>query len=145
MLNEAIKRYIDANYAPFLEEPPQALLSAISNLGEGFSDKLICLIDERFEKDSDFYESANISRQVFSYMKSNRNYKPSRPIIFACIIALRLNAAEAESLLKTAGLAFSNSNLSDVIIRYFIENGLYDMEEINEILYDYGQPLLGSN
>ena len=61
----------------------------------------------------------------------------------AFAIALRLDFPTMEDLLSRAEIAFSPSNKFDLIITYCVNNGIYDIFEINAILFKYGQPILG--
>ena len=144
-MKEKLKKYIDANYVPALFEPPASLKSSVENLDSRFIDALFAYIDSTFEKDSQFYRKANISKQTFSYMRNHPNFQPTRQTAFACAVALELDIDETRELLRKAGLAISKSNLLDVIVECYIENGIYDIDEINSSLFEYGQPLLGSN
>lgn len=112
---------------------------------ETFSEMLLRLVDEKgFSKDSIVYKRANIERSVFSKLRSNKDYTPSRPTALALCIALELNLDQTKDLLARAGFALSPSNLGDVIVSYFIESGLYDIFEVNATLFNYGLPGLGS-
>lgn len=112
---------------------------------ETFSEMLLRLVDEKgFAKDSIVYKRANLERSVFSKLRSNKNYAPSKSTAVALCIALELNMDQTRDLLSRAGYALSPSNLGDVIVSFFIENSQYDIFEINAALFQYGQPCLGA-
>ena len=113
------------------------------NLDEPFSVTLMRFIDESGQKDVDIYKRANLDRRLFSKIRSNPDYMPSKPTIIALAIALELTLEQTEDLLKRAGYSLSHSQKFDVIIEFFIKNCNYNIPEINEILYEYDQPLLG--
>ena len=110
----------------------------------GFTETLLKLIDERGKKDSEVYKKANISKQHFSKIRNNRNYKPTKPTAIALALALELDLEQTRDLIGRAGYALTNSSKFDLIIRYFIEQKNYNVVEINIALYERDQSLLGS-
>ncbi len=140
--------------APPAARPREAMHAAPANyvgsvsmsfeLDEGFSELLFQLIDERGMKDSDCYKKANVSKQVFSNIRSNPQYLPSKSTVLALAVALELNLDETKEFLERAGYAISHSSLSDVIVEYFIQNKRYNIFEINQALFEHDQKILGS-
>lgn len=109
----------------------------------GFTETLLKLIDGTGKKDSEIYKRANISKQHFSKIRNNLNYRPTKPTALAFALALELDLEGTKDLIGRAGYALTNSSKFDLIIRYFIEQGNYNVMEINLVLYEFDQALLG--
>ena len=116
----------------------------LRDLDAGFSETLLHLIDKSGEKDSVIYKRANVDRKLFSKIRNNPSYKPSKPTAIAFAIALELNLEDTKDLIGRAGFALSRSSKFDVIIEYFIKQGVYDIFVINEALFAFDQSLLGA-
>lgn len=113
----------------------------MNQMEETFSQRLLRMIDERGMTDSEVYAKAYIDRRHFSKIRKDINYVPNKKTVLAFTIALELSLDEAKDLLASAGFALSRSSKTDIIVVYFLQNKIYDMFEINDVLDAYGQPI----
>ena len=121
-----------------------SLEDVLAQADAGFSETLLQMIDRKGIKDSEVYKKANLSKQHFSKIRNNPNYKPTKPTAVALALALELDIEETMDLIGRAGYALTNSSKFDLIVRYFIEHKNYNVVDINLALFEYDQNLLGS-
>ena len=113
----------------------------MSQMDETFSQRLLRMIKERGMTEAEAYKRACVDRRHFSKIKKDEYYAPNKKTVLAFSIALELSLDETKDLLRSAGYALSRSSKFDIIIVYFLENKIYDMFEINDVLYEYDQPI----
>ena len=129
--------------APMVVSKAASLEDMLKQADAGFTETLLKLIDKTGKKDSEIYKKALLTKQHFSKIRNNPNYKPTKPTAIALALALELDLEATKDLIGRAGYALTNSSKFDLIIRYFIEQGNYNVVEINLALYEFDQPLLG--
>jgi len=103
-----------------------------------FVEYLYILMDKYgFENASDLYNKAGISRQLWSSIISEKS-NPSLNVCIKIALTLHVENNECKYLLKKAGYTLASSNKYALIIRYAIENKIYDIDDVNDLLTEYG-------
>ncbi|EID84035.1 hypothetical protein MSI_25270 [Treponema sp. JC4] len=120
----------------------QNLKEIIETPTETFQDKLFMLIKSKNLDEVEIYKHGNISRQLFSKIRSEKDYHPTKNTVFALAIGMHLTIDETSDLLDIAGYSFSKASKKDLIIQYFIYHNIYNIPAINEALDKYGCELL---
>ena len=121
----------------------QTVLNRIENrVNMSFSEKLVDIIRKKGLKPSAVYHAARVDRKLFSKIVSDASYKPSKDTCLAILFALRLNLKGAKDMLSRAGYTLSHSSVRDIVLEYFFLEHIYNLDEINEILYRMDEKLL---
>ena len=124
--------------------PPNDLDALLEQADAGFSETLLKLIDRTGKKDSEIYKKAHVDRKLFSKIKNNPAYKPSKATALAFALALELDLPETEDFIRRAGYTLTHSSKFDIIVEYFIKERNYNLIELDQVLYHFDQPLIGS-
>lgn len=118
-------------------------LGMLSGILEGrkktFSESLLDLLAEKEMKPVEFYKKAGISKEHFSKIKNNVDYQPSKSATMAMVLALKLPLNEAEELMAKAGYTFSTALIQDLVVKFFIQEGIFDVDAVNVELYKLGK------
>ena len=122
----------------------RSLTDVVSQVGETWQQSLLRKIDEKGFSDAEVYKRAGLDRKLFSKIRCNEAYQPKKSTAVAFALALQLSLDETRDMLSRAGYALSPSSRFDLIVEYFIENDVFDIDTINEALYDHGEALLGA-
>lgn len=109
-----------------------------------FTEEVLRYIKLRSYSASQCYKKAHIDRKLYSQIMKNRAYIPKKTTAIAFVLALELDQFQAEKVLQYAGYVLKENDTFDLIIRYCIEHKIYDIDDVNQILYRFDQPLLGS-
>ena len=128
---------------PFAVYGARSLEEELDDAEESFAEALFRWIDERGMSDAECYKKAHVDRKTFSKIRTKKDYKPAKTTAAAFAVALELPLDEAKNLIEKAGYSLTHSNKFDIILEYFIKNGKYDIFEINEALYAFGEKILG--
>ena len=110
---------------------------------ETFSSRLLKYIDMMGLKDAEIYKRACIDRRHFSKIRCDKNYRPKKLTAVALCLALELDAAKTDDMLELAGYSLSNSDTGDLVIKFCIEKGIYNLIDVNEALDYFGQKGIG--
>ena len=124
-------------------KPQKSLQDVMKNVGENFREMLLRMIDERGLSDPYVYKRANLDRKLFSKIRCNKDYCPSKKTVLALAIALKLSLDETIDLLSRAGYALSPCSKTDLIVEFCIINEIFDIYEVIDLLFKYGEPTLG--
>jgi hypothetical protein len=131
-----------ADASPFAPTVASSFDDIFRNRDKTFSEHLLDLLRERDGKDSEVYKRAEVSKQLFSKILSNKDYRPTKDTAVQLAIGLELDVVQTQKLLEKAGYTLTRSSKADLVVQYYIERKIYSIPYINAALYDCGLPLL---
>lgn len=134
----------DYEIATCPDEEMFSLDEALQQIDETFTQMVLRKIDEKGMTDPECYKRANLDRKLFSKIRSDHYYRPGKRTALALAIALELPLQETKEMLMKAGFALSHSSKFDIIVEYCILHGIYDIYEVNQLLFSYDQTPLGA-
>lgn len=148
VLLEEAKAFFEKNY---ITNPPLILYQTDYlpkdkeiKLEPSFSEILFQMIKEKGLTETDCYKKSNLDRKLFSKIRSNTKYQPSKNTVLAFCVGLGLNLSEAKKLLESAGYSLSRSIKLDTLMAFMFTKNISDICIANEILDSFGCPLLGN-
>lgn len=141
---QALEECLDMSVSAAVPMDSNDWRQLLKDLDAGFSETLLQLIDRTGKRDSEIYKKANVDRKLFSKIRNNVDYKPSKTTALAFAFALELDVDETKDFIGRAGFALSHSSKFDVIVEYFLVNRNYNVFELNEVLFAFDQPLIGA-
>ena len=149
-LKNDIDSYIKDNYIPIVYESmcmsraivDRSLDDLIEHVNDTFQQAMFYHIDSKGLDEVKVYNDAHIDRRLFSKIRSNEHYRPSKKTAICICMGLKLNLDEANDLLEKAGYTLSHSSKADLIVEYFIKTKEYNLDILNQVLYEYGEDVL---
>ena len=141
VLSKGAVTQLFAEKADLTPRQERDLCELLNELGDSFHGRLFALIAGSGMTDAEVYRRADLDRKLFSKIRSNPAYHPGKGTVLALCIALELSIEDAADLLSRAGYAFSPGNKGDLIVKFFIEHGIYDIDAVKYTLEEYGQTL----
>lgn len=135
-----ISRYLEENLASVSD---RVIPSVFPDPEETFQQALLRKIREKGLSDAACCKKSGMNRRLLSRIRNDLHYQPSQKTALSFAVGLELSLSETEELLKKAGLSFSPESRFDLIIKYHIQQGSFDLYEVNRALFAFDQPLLG--
>jgi O-acetyl-ADP-ribose deacetylase (regulator of RNase III) len=124
-------------------EKAMSLEEELENVGMSFHDKLFELIGMSGMDNKDVWKRANLDRKHFSKIQCDEQYHPKKKTVMALCIALELDLEQARDLMARADWAFSPSSKVDLIVQKAIIDKQYDIYQLNLVLFQYTNEILG--
>ncbi len=102
-----------------------------------FQSLLFKMIDDKNLTDSEVYNKVHIDRRLFSKIRNDKDYHPSKETVILLGLSLELSESEIEELLESASYSLPRNNHYDLIIRFCFMKGIYKLSKVNDLLSEY--------
>lgn len=126
-------------------ETPKGLKNINNNIDLTWQQSVFNLIDRKDYTDPEVYKRASISKQTFSKIRCDVNYQPNKDTAIQMCIGLKLNLDETYDLMEKAGYTLSASIKRDLVVKYFIDEKIYKMDDLNMVLNEMNLKLFPIN
>ncbi len=129
-------------YEDEIDDQILKLEARMEHLSDTFSQYLLYLISQKGLENADVWKNALVDKKIFSKIKNNPDYHPTKLTALCLCVGARLDIDETVELLARAGYALSPCDKTDIIFAFYLENGIYNMVSLDIQLEEHGLPCI---
>jgi hypothetical protein len=132
----------DGAWAIFRRLTRRILSVDLPDFEDSFAKRLLKLIHASGKSEAEIYKRAGVDRRLFAKIRNDPAYHPGKSTVIALTMALELDSETARDLLARAGYSLSVALKEDIVVAYFLEQGIHDLFLLDETLDHFGLPLV---